>query len=64
MSRLWIKLNDYLIRNDIKKIQLAVKIEVCRQTISNWKDRQPHRKHAEKLVKFTAGHITMKDCGY
>lgn len=66
MSRLSARLAYFLFKNDIKKNVLAVELEVKPQTISNWlhKNRKPQILVARKLVDYTNGYISLKDCGH
>ena len=64
------KLRVFKARNNIRYVDIADYIGVSEQAVKNWsnKDRCPKIKlklaHAEMLVKFTHGIITLKDCGY
>jgi len=62
MKKLLIYLHEY----KIKRKDLAEKLGVKRETITNWivHNRKPHIATARKLVEATNGVITLKDCGH
>ena len=64
--RFKIRLAGFLAKSGMKKGELAVVLGISPQTISGWfnENRKPQLAIAKRLVEFTNGYITLKDCGH
>jgi hypothetical protein len=67
--KLYKKLSNLKFKKRLKYAQIAQYFDVTEQAIKNWCNKEycPKRlrlKHAELMVAFSDGYITLEDCGH